>query len=269
MLATSTARAQGRNAGGGTPIAGIQRCLTQRDEIVARSVEPARALTSCSNVAQSVVTPDPSCDLDQIGSGPQRLYARMSEVCSADGHERSHPSLYWSDGAASLGSWGSRATWLAAGAGLTAGGFLRGFAGAATEAASNRSAVGFDGLPTAADVSAAERGVDRKVLPVAGEGEIGIAEDCVGNLAGWGRGDAGRTGGNEARAVRCDRGSPKRHVWNVRPADADANIDGPDSGMPSPTMDGHNATLKVRAVTTSINQAGIAEGAREVDVPSV
>ncbi len=192
----------------------------------------------------------------------------MSEGCSPDGHDRSDPNLHWSDGAASLGSWGSRAIWLA-GAGLVVGGFLRSFTGAAaTEGDANWSIVGFDGLPVAADVSPAERGVDRKILPVTGEGEIGIAEDRVCNLAGWGGGDAGRTGCNEGRAVRCDPGSPKRHVWNVRPADADAYIDGPDGGRPPPAMDDPNATLEVRTVTTSVNQAGIAGAAREVDVPS-
>lgn len=152
---------------------------------------------------------------------------------------------------------------------MTVGGFLRGLTGAAAvEGCSNWSTVGFDGLPAAADVSAAERGVDRKIVPVAGEGEIGRADDCAGNLAGWGGSDVGRPGCNEARSVRCDRGSPKRHVWNVRPADADANIDGPDSGMSLPTVDGPNVTLVVRAVTTSVNQAGIAGAAREVDAPS-
>jgi hypothetical protein len=128
-----------------------------------------------------------------------------------------------------------------AGAGLGAKGFL-GFFGRSAEIDNGEAvfAFGLGWLPIVADVSFAVRAVDGGIVPVVACGST-TAPGRADRKSAFDRATATeRT--LSAGTVVGDGGIPWRQVSNVRPADADANIEGAPIG-PSLSPAVHEKTL--------------------------
>ena len=115
---------------------------------------------------------------------------------------------------------------------------------------------GFEGLPVAGGISAAERGDGRGVLAFGCGGKIAPADVCPTNPPRGCVSAAERADGAEACKVVRDDGIPLRRIWNVRPAAAGANIEVAGVETSLAPKGGFRGLPRFRELMISVNHRG-------------